>query len=326
MNVSTTGLSITMISGPAGSVARSGTSQRPEASKTGGEVLVLQQSKKQLSLRNKLEMRCGLRVRRCTMIGKCPQVSWYGRDTREVSKVIMAGDKNKQKGKAEHFPLKWKRDFRIGSPQRVFRAVGDSVEDLGYTAAELKGLDEETGGLCLKESPISDTATFRGEVRSEKVLSTGHDKGYITAGIVLVVLGVVLGFSCVATGNIALGAGAVVLLILGIVFLAVASRVSKAFLLATVEGEAYKATAKMAERGQELDVVADVRLTIQGRIGVFRGGTEMGQETPRDLDLKIVKADFSEMCERVEAVLPSFMMQRGKLGGDCSDSKGFHPD
>ena len=221
-----------------------------------------------------------------------------------MSKIIMAGDRNKQKGKAERFPLKWKRDFRVGSPQRVFRAVRDSVEDLGYTVAEVKGLDEEMGSLHLKESPISDTAMFRGEVRSERVLSTGRHKGYVTAGIVLIVLGIVVVFSGVATGNIALGVGAVVPVILGIVFLAIASRVSKAFLLATVEGEAYKATAKMAERGQELDVVADVRLTVQGRIGVFRGGTEM-RETPQDLDLKTVEADFSRMCERVETVLPS---------------------
>lgn len=217
----------------------------------------------------------------------------------------MAGNKSKQREKAEHFPLKWKKDFRVGSPQRVFRAVMDSVEDLGYAVMEVRGLDEEMGGLLLKESPISDTATFKGEVRGERVLSKGRHKGCVATGIVLMMLGALLVLIFVVDGNILLGAGAVVLLILGVVFLAIASRVSKAFLLATVEGEAYKATAKMAEHGQELDVVADVRLSIQGRIGVFRGGTEMGHEALQDQDLKTIEADFAEMCEKVEAVLPA---------------------
>ena len=217
----------------------------------------------------------------------------------------MAGNKSKQTEKVEHFPLKWKRDFRVGSPQRVFRAVRDSIEDLGYAAVEVSGLDEEMGGLRLKKSPITDTATFKGEVRGEKVLSTGRHKGYVITGTVLTVLGAMLILIAVANREIPLGVGAIVPLILGIIFLSIASRVSKAFLLTTVEGEAYKATAKMAEHEQELDVVADVRLSVQGKVGIFRGGTEMGHEAIQDLDQKIIEMDFAEMCQKVEAVLPA---------------------
>ncbi len=214
--------------------------------------------------------------------------------------------KSKQTEKAEQFTFNWKKDSRVGSPQRVFRAVRDSVEDLGYDFVEVRGPDDEedTEELRLKKSPISDTATFKEKVRGEKVLSKGRHKGYLITGIVLTVLGAVLILVAVANGEIA-GVGGIVPLILGIIFLAISSRVSKAFLVATVEGEAYKAMAKMSEREQELDVVADVRLSVKGRIGIFRGGTEMGHETAPDLDQKIIEADFAEMCKKVEEVLPA---------------------
>lgn len=213
--------------------------------------------------------------------------------------------KSKQTEKAEHFTFNWKKDSRVGSPQRVFRVVRDSVEDLGYAVAEVTGLDDDTGGLSLKGSPISETATFKGEVRGEKVLSSRRHKGYLITGIVLTVLGAALILVAVANGEIPLAIGAVIPLILGIIFLAISSRVSKAFLVATVEGEAYKAMAKMAEREQELDVVADVRLSVKGRIGIFRGGTEMGHEMAQNQDQKIIEADFAEMCKKVEEVLPA---------------------
>jgi len=218
----------------------------------------------------------------------------------------MGKDNGKHKtGKTEQFPLKWKNDFRVGSPQRVFRSVKDSVEDLGYAIAEMAGLDE-MGSLRLKESPISDTATFKGEIRGERQLSSGRHKGYFVTGLVLAILGVVITGSAVAGENILVGIAGVVSLILGVVFAAISSRVSKAFLLTTIEGEAYKATAKMTKHAQEMDVVADVRLTIQARIGVFRGGTEVG-ETPQDADVETIRSDFEATCEKVEAVLPRFL-------------------
>jgi len=226
----------------------------------------------------------------------------------------MAGNKSKQTEEEEHFPWNWKKDFRIGSPQRVFRAVRDIIEDLGYANPKVSGLlDKDTGGLYLKGSAISDTATFKGQVRGEREVSRGRHKGYMSAGIILVVLGVGLALIGVANEEIPLGAGAVVPLILGIIFLAIASRVSKAIMLAKVEGEAYKATAKMTEREQELDVVADVRLSVHGKVGIFRGGTEMKHETAQDRDQKIIETDFAEMCKKVEAVLPAGVMKASRL-------------
>jgi len=102
------------------------------------------------------------------------------------------------------------------------------------------------------------------------------------------------------------------LLVVGLILIAICGRVSKAFLLATVEGEAYKATAKMAEYAQELDVVADVRLTIQARIGVFRGGTEMKHESPEDVDAAALGNDFRQLCDKVGTVLPKFMIRQSE--------------
>ena len=222
--------------------------------------------------------------------------------------------KDEKKEKVEYFPHKWKRDFRVGSPQRVFRSVQDSIEDLGYDipADGVSGVDEQTGGIELKGSPISDTATFRGQVRGERTLSALRHKGYLVTGIVLVILGMVLIASGVVGEQIVVAVVGIPLLILGLVFVAICGRVSKAFLSATVEGEAYKATAKMAEYAQELDVVADVRLTIQARIGIFRGGTEMKHESPEDVDAAALGNDFRELCDKVGAVLPKFMIRQSE--------------
>ena len=112
----------------------------------------------------------------------------------------MEGGKEEKMGngekreKVEYFPHKWKKDFRVGSPQRVFRAVQDSIEDLGYDipSGRVSGVDEQTGGILLKESPISDTATFKGQVCGEGGLSASRHRGYFVTGIVLAILGVVL--------------------------------------------------------------------------------------------------------------------------------------
>ncbi len=225
----------------------------------------------------------------------------------------MGKDEKKEKVE-EYFPHKWRKDFRVGSPQRVFRAVQDSIEDLGYHVPSdgVSGVDEQTGGIQLKGSPISDTATFRGQVRSEKALSASRHKGYFMTGIVLSILGVVLIASGIMGGEIIVGVVGIPLLILGLVFIAISGRVSKAFVLATVEGEAYKATAKMAEYSQELDVVADVRLTIQARIGIFRGGTEIKEEKPEDADMATLGNDFRDLCDKVGGVLPKFTIRQSE--------------
>ena len=119
---------------------------------------------------------------------------------------------------------------------------------------------------------------------------------------------VVLIASGVISEEIVVAVVGIPLLILGLVFVAISGRVSEAFLVATVEGEAYKATAKMAEYAQELDVVADVRLTVQARIGVFREGTEM-KESPDDVDTAALGNDFRELCDKVVTVLPKFMIR-----------------
>ena len=221
--------------------------------------------------------------------------------------------RDEKKEKVEYFPHKWKKDFRVGSPQRVFRAVRDSIENLDYDipSGGVSGVDEETGGILLKESPISDTATFKGQVRGERGLSASRHKGYFVTGVVLAILGVVLIASGVISEEIVVAVVGIPLLILGLVFVAISGRVSEAFLVATVEGEAYKATAKMAEYAQELDVVADVRLTVQARIGVFRGGTEM-KESPDDVDAAALGNDFRELCDKVATVLPKFMIRQSE--------------
>ena len=107
----------------------------------------------------------------------------------------------------------------------------DSIEELGYDilSGGVSGVDEQTGGILLNESPISDTATFKGQVRGERGLSASRHRGYFITGIVLAILGMVLLVSVVISQEIVVAVVDTPLLILGLVFVAISGRVSKAF-------------------------------------------------------------------------------------------------
>ena len=99
-----------------------------------------------------------------------------------------------------------------------------------------------------------------------------------------------------------------VAVVVGIALLATAYRARKAVLTVKVEGEAYKARASVEKKAQETDVVADVRVTAGAHIISLAGNTKV-EEKISESDRAILERDFARMQERVEAVLPSFMMR-----------------
>lgn len=210
-------------------------------------------------------------------------------------------------------PLKHRWDFRTGSPQRVFRAISDALEDTGYAI-------EESQPPELKSSPITDTATFTAE-------AIGRKRGfasiwYVVEGMILVGVSVWGAIYVIAakpdypfTINIMpailLAILLVVIFALGLALISVRKWVFIRVFV-RLEGEAYKAAAKTGEGATATDVICDTRLTIAGAINFWLKDRKAQAA---------LEADFREIQKRVEAVLPSFVVAGNAAGFQAGVSK-----
>jgi hypothetical protein len=206
-----------------------------------------------------------------------------------------------QKLNIQNYPLIHKWDFRTGSPHRVFRAIHDVAEELGYAM-------QITEPLELKGLPIADTATFKAEVKGETQISVRYSEGQAAGGILCIIVGVALFFAGWGADLVLLFAG-VGLCIFGIILVATAEEKRKRVLLVRMEGEAYKASAKIVDWAEATDIVADVRVVVSVSIVSFAGGAEIKEEKVKDADRRMLEEDFGKLLKRVETVLPSFIVR-----------------
>lgn len=193
--------------------------------------------------------------------------------------------------------LKYKRDFRTGSPQRVFRSIQDVTEDLGYDT-------EVSEALELKPSPITDTATFKAEVLGDKPMPIRYNWNQGIPGILCILVSIVL-FVNASAPTIAIG---IILIVAGIALLTTALKRRKQMLIVEMEGEAYKAAARPVEWAQTIDMVADVRITVTAMMTSVKDEPQIVRDIT-DSETEILKHDFTELQTRIESVLPSFMIR-----------------
>ena len=182
--------------------------------------------------------------------------------------------------------LKHKWDFRTGSPHRVFRAIQDVVEDMGYSIQVSEPLE-------LKSSPITDTAILGAEVKGEKELVKRHRWENVVAGVVCILMALALVDAFIL---------AIVLGVLGLVFLVTVSHVVKAEIAVRMEGEGYKAAVKVAEQAQAAEVIADIRVVAVASVIGKKGE----KKKVSGADKSVLEKDFVKLRERIETVLPSF--------------------
>ena len=193
--------------------------------------------------------------------------------------------------------LKYKRDFRTGSPHRVFRAVQDVTEDLGYDT-------EVSEPLELKPSPITDTATFKAEILGDKPMPIRYNWNQGIPGILCIVMSIIL-FLNAGSATIAIG---IILIVIGIALLVTALRRRKQMLIIEMEGEAYKAASRPVEWAQTIDMVADVRITVAAVVTSVKDEPQIVKDIANP-DMEILQHDFTELQTRIENVLPSFMVR-----------------
>lgn len=211
------------------------------------------------------------------------------------------------KPNTQGYPLGHKWDFRTGSPHKVFRAIQDVVEELGYTII----LNEP---LELKPSPITDVATFKAEVKGEMQMTARCNWKQALVGIPCIIVAVLFtlqGWDEIAfdlvVGLILLFIG-FGLFILGIALVATAWEKRKRMLQVKMEGEVYRASARVVEWAETVDVVADTRVVVSASIASLAGGTEIKAKKVKDADRRILEEDFGKLMRRIEVILPSFVL------------------
>lgn len=235
----------------------------------------------------------------------------------------------------ERESLKYKRNFRTKSPHRVFRAMKDVIDDLGYS---LQDITEENKPK-LKASPITDTATFEDwEIKGEKQIAARFNWMQAVLGIVCCIFALVIFFHVMPPVPELLSilwiVAASFLVGVGIYLFATASTRRKQLVEILMEGEAYKASATtqraqqtdkpsatvtqraqqtdvVADAVQETDVVADVNIAVTVYIASFARGREV-REKIRPSDQPIIDQEFAQIEREIEPVLRSYMMRQGE--------------
>lgn len=207
------------------------------------------------------------------------------------------------------YPLKHKWDFRTGSPQRVYRAISDALEDIGYDI-------EESQPPELKSSPITDTATFLAEVIARK--KEFASIRMVILGICLILIGVMGIYKAVLLAipifthiikDLEIDWTPIILSAIWWVVafpiiaygISLISAFSQKRVLVRIEGEVYKAASKIREDTAATDVICDTRLTVAGGIStLFWFLDRKGRDS--------LETDFMKIKRRFEAVLPYFRL------------------
>ena len=213
----------------------------------------------------------------------------------------------------QKYSLRHKWDFRTGSPHRVFRAIYDVFEELGYVIQS-----QSSKSLELKPLPITDTATFEAEIKGEKTMSGRYYWWLALLGGLFIFVGSLFIFEAFIFGARLLGVGGIFLLFLGIILVGSAREKCKQILLVKIEGEAYKVKAdvKAIEAAETTDVIADTRIVASISVIQYVGDSVEGLEEMMDeeeivklkgADKKILEEDFDKLRRKIEAILPSFM-------------------
>lgn len=153
---------------------------------------------------------------------------------------------------------KWKMDVRAASPRKLFRALHDFLDDLGYA--------HEYEPLKAERDAIGDVAIFKSELVGRK--------------------------DCPTRDGLRLVLGILLLLTIALVPLAIRLLKTSGYLVRTivrigVEGEAYRARLGVqgADEQEVINVVSDARVTLDIRSGVAEGDCEISSPIKKKREL-----------------------------------------
>ncbi len=193
----------------------------------------------------------------------------------------------------ESYPTKLKRDLRASSPQPLFRALADLLEESGFQVRPKRTPELEAGAL-------PGTATFRGRLLGVLDFTEGsgsRGRGLRLAGagvaVVAVMAGLLVGAPALDIVFPILGmvAGAV-LLATGLGRLRETSQRLRRLVDIHLEGESYQAGATRGSpaggepsgldlRVERSGVVSDVRITVYAGVGHPEGDEGVSRWLPR---------------------------------------------
>jgi hypothetical protein len=228
---------------------------------------------------------------------------------------------------AERYPIKLKRDLRVSSPQPVYRALSDLLEEEGYRVLQ-------TDALELMPGALPGTATFRGSVLGTLDFTVGGKRA-ASAGLLIVagltLLGVCGGLMIAHAnlGNFILILGILAGIILGGMGLGQVkegdSRLRQVVGM-HIEGESYQGGASSQPPGpteeirvERSGVMSNLRISVYAGVGIARDDTEIArwldsQNTAAD-QLGEDKALPLQLGIQLDAVVERFALTDGEMDG-----------
>ena len=227
---------------------------------------------------------------------------------------------------AERYPIKLKRDLRVSSPQPVYRALCDLLDDAGYRVHQTEAPEMVPGAL-------PGTATFRGSVVGTLDFTTSGE--HRTRAGLLIVAGLALMGVCgglmIANAdldNFVLILGILAGIILGGMGLGQMKEGDQRLRQVVdvrMEGESYQAGASRQAPGpaeeirvERSGVVSDLRISVYAGVGIARGEADIarwfGGESAAADQLGEATALLPRLNLQLDAVVEQFALTDGAGG------------
>lgn len=195
---------------------------------------------------------------------------------------------------------KW--DLKTRSPQKVFAAIRDAIADMGYEV-------EVTEPFRLEQSAISDTASLEAQAVGKKQMNERYNwRQALWAIVPLATVAVlfVFGFAGdIQSTDVVMILSGFVLTIPVIALLATAFQSQTQYLTVTLEGETHKPAHDGEQAAETVSLIADVHIMAVASTALFAGGDRISDKVWRP-DNQVLEADFNEIKDRFEGILPSF--------------------
>ena len=201
----------------------------------------------------------------------------------------MSASTNEEQLDLESFPIKIKRDLRVSSPQPVYRAVADLLEERDFRVVQSEAPEPVAGAL-------PGTASFKGRLIGVRDIPSSRplraSAAFLAGGTALIVLSSILIFvsSQVFISLLSIAAG-LVLIGLGIAQFRDSGQRLRHLVEIRMEGESYQAGASRIGPSPSRDqsegfriertgIVSDLRLTLFAGKGVAQGESGVSRWLP----------------------------------------------
>ena len=199
-----------------------------------------------------------------------------------------------------------RRDVRVGSPWKLFRALQDILEEQGYTFTPKD--------LSLHSVPINDIARFREYVLGKKDLEKWR-WWMLGIGMFLLLMGIIVAVNASSFIGYLIGT---IFGIIGIVAIFHIKKDIRRFILIEIEGEAYRAEAGhkgKSVHAEVLGIISDVEIRIKALVSEPKDEYGFSRPLQDKEEIEALKKEVEALRHKVDSLLPELEIPMVKRKG-----------